>query len=533
MTIELTTMAVFSEQDIDRRCLESLRCRNPMDVKMRLKESKGKLLPKAIEWIFEDQRYIAWTFEPHLRLLYITADAGRGKTMMVIGIIERLLSLQSETTGVTFVFCRRAESGVDSVESIVKGLIYTLFSQHVHAREPLRHRWNAVDNQLCHPLQSWRQLWVLFQEMLSSCRYQRLFVVIDALDESDSGDADEFLALLCKTGLDDARVKWLVTSRRLPCLPAVGQNTLDYVKIELDLCQDEMLRAVAAYAKARVDNFHAARMFDTALRAKVESELIQKAASSFLWVSLICDDLQKATMSEVQRKLSDLPPGLECLYSGAFDEILRTQPEIKSECMQLLQMTAMAFRPLNRREVGVMIPALVDEKELLDVLRRCSSFVRMQGDQMELVHESAREFLMRKIFQSPFDGFNECSHWRIVEQSLCCLSNTMKVNLLDLPAASSWQASPATLEDRKRHPTIGKIGYFAVFWPRHLCYVRDIQPQGLDMHQEHVIMGFIQDWLLEWLECLSHLDELSTVIESVRKLSSSSYTAQVRRPLVW
>lgn len=525
-------MAVFSEQDIDRRCLESLRCRNPMDEKMRLKMSKGKLLPEAIEWIFEDQRYIAWTLEPHLRLLYITADAGRGKTMMAIGIIDRLISLQSESTGVTFVFCQRADSGVDSIESIIKGLIYTLFSQHVHAREPLRLRWNAVINQSCQPLQSWRQLWILFQEMLSCCKYQRLFVVIDALDESDSGDADEFLALLCKTGLDDARVKWLVTSRRLPCLPALGQNALDHVKIDLDLCQDEILRAVEAYVKARVDNFHAARMFDTTLRAKVESELVQKAASSFLWVSLVCDDLQKATMSEIQWKISDLPRGLECLYSEAFDDILRNGPEIKSECMQLLQVTAIAFRPLSRMEIGVMTETLVDETEVLAVLRRCSSFVRMQGNHIELVHESAREFLVGKICQNSFDDFNRYSHWRIVEQSLCCLSDTLRMNLLDLPAASSWKASPATLEDRDRHPTIRKMEYFAVFWPRHLCHVRDTQPQGLDMHQERVIMGFIQDWLLEWLECLSHLDELSTVIDSIRKLQSSSYTPQVRRPLV-
>ncbi|KAF1923330.1 uncharacterized protein M421DRAFT_9831 [Didymella exigua CBS 183.55] len=58
----------YTTDDLNRACLHALRCPNTLDVRIRLKE-KDKLLPKLIEWVFQDAQYVRWQNSEDVSLL--------------------------------------------------------------------------------------------------------------------------------------------------------------------------------------------------------------------------------------------------------------------------------------------------------------------------------------------------------------------------------------------------------------------------------------------------------------------------------
>jgi Ni2+-binding GTPase involved in maturation of urease and hydrogenase len=90
---------------------------------------------KAIDWIFQNPQYCLWQKENDVRLLWIRGGAGKGKTMMTIGLIEQLS--QDDSSIVAYFFCQNADYELNSIEGIIKGLIQQLIRQRKELLELL------------------------------------------------------------------------------------------------------------------------------------------------------------------------------------------------------------------------------------------------------------------------------------------------------------------------------------------------------------------------------------------------------------
>jgi hypothetical protein len=69
--------------------------------------------------------------------LWIKGGAGKGKTMMSIGLVERLQDAQYQPI-VAYFFCQNADYELNSIEAIIKGLILWLVDQQPNLKECLR-----------------------------------------------------------------------------------------------------------------------------------------------------------------------------------------------------------------------------------------------------------------------------------------------------------------------------------------------------------------------------------------------------------
>ncbi|KAJ5160972.1 uncharacterized protein N7482_007976 [Penicillium canariense] len=105
-------------QDIDRMCLKKLRCPDSLAVKTRLKLAKDKFLRQSFEWILQDSQYRSWRHGNDVCLLWIKGGAGKGKTMMSIGLTEVLSQKQDTSTVVTYFFCQNANSCNDRDQTL-------------------------------------------------------------------------------------------------------------------------------------------------------------------------------------------------------------------------------------------------------------------------------------------------------------------------------------------------------------------------------------------------------------------------------
>jgi len=231
--------------------------------------------------------------------------------MLSIGLIEQLLKRRDEFTTVAYFFCQEADSGLNTIQAIMKGLMPCLMQGDGEAKDCLRGYWNARKN--CFDKDVTLAL-DMFMKMIDICRSQRICVIIDALDECRQDGLGELLRLIDRTGLGDSRVKWLLTSRPSDNIERNLPGGLERRLLSLDLNLDYVANAVRAYVIAKVKELDRNQDYELPLRQTIEELLIQKAEGTFLWISVVCKRLENVPKDEVLAKIEELPQGLHALY---------------------------------------------------------------------------------------------------------------------------------------------------------------------------------------------------------------------------
>jgi hypothetical protein len=127
--------------------------------------------------------------------------------MMTIGITERILSASDNSVLVTFFFCQNADSQLNTIAAILKGLILRLLSQNRGLEDVLLNRWDRKTKQFTEDINVWQTLWDFFLEMLDHCCPRKVYVVIDALDECEDKDMADFLGRVVRRGSYLSKVK--------------------------------------------------------------------------------------------------------------------------------------------------------------------------------------------------------------------------------------------------------------------------------------------------------------------------------------
>ncbi|KAL8290920.1 hypothetical protein RB600_006405 [Gaeumannomyces tritici] len=71
-------------------CLAALRTTDPRHDKARIEGDKGGLLDDVYQWVLSNDEFLQWRQDNQNRLLWIKRDPGKGKTMLLCGIINEL-----------------------------------------------------------------------------------------------------------------------------------------------------------------------------------------------------------------------------------------------------------------------------------------------------------------------------------------------------------------------------------------------------------------------------------------------------------
>ncbi|KAK3364027.1 WD40-repeat-containing domain protein [Lasiosphaeria hispida] len=96
--------------EVETRCLADLRSTDPREDKKRIEDSKGGLLRDTYRWVLDNAEFQQWRDGKDDRLLWIKGDPGKGKTMLLCGIIDELKN--ESTAGMP----RQAKRGYEADE---------------------------------------------------------------------------------------------------------------------------------------------------------------------------------------------------------------------------------------------------------------------------------------------------------------------------------------------------------------------------------------------------------------------------------
>jgi hypothetical protein len=503
-------------------CVKDLRLTDPRHDKKRIEDTKGGLLADSYTWVFQNADFQQWRSGHHKQseLLWIKGDPGKGKTMLLCGIINELEDSMAQTSLLSYFFCQATDSRINNATAVLRGLLYVLVSQQPSLISHVQKKYDYAGKTLFEDANNWVALCEIFMDVLQDPSLNSPYLIIDALDECTEG-LIKLLDFLVQTSSAISRVKWIVSSRNWPHI----EERLELVghKLSLELNAESISIAVRTFIQHRVDYLAIRKQYDTKTRDAVFSYLSLNSNDTFLWAALVCQNLEKIPRWRVLAKLKAFPPGLDSLYKRMLQHI--STLDDASLCICILASIAAVYRPITLPELTSLIDGLEDLADDLESLREliglCGSFLTIRDGILYFIHQSVKDFLLTEVSDIIFPSGKCNTHYTLYSRSLLAISKTLRQDMYDLHALGY------PIEQVKKpspDPLVASC-YSCVYWIDHLCdwYYSAPAPQRAALQDSSAISSFFKEKYLFWLEALSLCKSMSKAVLSMTKLETLIY----------
>ncbi|KDN64500.1 hypothetical protein CSUB01_00457 [Colletotrichum sublineola] len=386
---------IGATSDDDSDFLRDLRVTDPRDDKARIERTKGGLLRDLYHWILDHNDFRRWRDDEQSRLLWIKGDPGKGKTMLLCGIVDELGKLPART--LSCFFCQADDPHLNNAMSVIRGLIYQILDQHPFLIGRVREKYDHAGKSLFEDANSWDALSKMLFSILEEPSLQKTYLVIDALDECER-NLNQLLHLIVKAS-SSSRAKLIVSSRNWPDIEDALADATQKIRLCLELNTQSISAAVDKYIQHKVDQLMRSKKYDYETRDAVQQHLTSNAKDTFLWVSLVCQELAdpKVRRWHTRSKLLSFPPGLNALYARMMDRVFNSDDA--DICRQVLSLVLIAHRPLSLVELVSLADLLEDYANdavsLEEIVDTCGSFLTLRDRVVYFVHQSAQDFMLK------------------------------------------------------------------------------------------------------------------------------------------
>ncbi|KAF2814949.1 uncharacterized protein BDZ99DRAFT_434927 [Mytilinidion resinicola] len=513
----------------DKECIQHLRVTDPRDDKKRIEYTKGGLLKGSYCWILENSDFQQWRDDQQSRLLWVKGDPGKGKTMLLCGIVDELKGLMAQTDLLSYFFCQATDSRINNATAVLRGLLFLLVEQQPFLLSYIRVKHDHAGKTLFEDVNSWAALSEIFTNILQDPSLNSTYLVIDALDECVEADLPKLLDFIVKKSSVSPRVKWIVSSRNWPRIEKDLDTATHKLRLRLELNERSISAAVSTFIKVKVDWLAKRNRYSRNTQDAVQRYLSLNANGTFLWVALVCQGLSNISGWEAQQKLKEFPPGLDALYWRMIDQIKGSEL-----CKRILAVVSAVYRPITLDELASFVnmpDGVANEHQVLsEIISLCGSFLTLQECTISFVHQSAKDFLVEKAYNDIYPPGIECIHYDIFSRSLQVMSKKLRRDIYGLgdPGFPINQVPDMDQVkkpdvDQVKQPTLDPLSparYACVYWIDHLLNCDLTKNANNDLRDGGSINKFLCQSFLYWLEALSLCRSISDGVVLIAKLES-------------
>ncbi|KAL2137696.1 hypothetical protein VTI28DRAFT_8520 [Corynascus sepedonium] len=477
-----------------QQCLKHLRVTDPRDDKRRIEQTKGGLLADSYRWVLNNADFRQWYDDRESRLLWIQGDPGKGKTMLLCGIIDELKSI-SDSSLLSFFFCQATDASLNNATAVLRGLIFLLIDQQPSLISYVQKKYDDTGNPLFRDRNTWVALSEIFTDILKDPNLPPTHLIIDALDECIE-DLNLLLGLVVQTSSGCSAIKWIVSSRNLPIIEKHLNNATYKDRLSLELNEEAVSAAINTYIRFKVEWLVERHDYNNHIRATIQRYLSENA--------------------QVEESLKTFPPGLDELYRRMIGQICNSRHA--KLLRQILAVVSVVYRPVTLDELHSLVDtpyhASGDDRALKEIVGLCGSFLTLRARTISFIHQSAKDFLLKQARDEIFPSGMEDVHHTIFSRSLRTMQDTLRRDIYNIRA-------PGYFIDNVISPNpdpLAVVRYSCVYWVNHL---RDCNPKknaNKDLQDGGTIDIFLRKKFLNWLEALSLLRYLSEGIASLLKL---------------
>lgn len=461
-------------------------------------------------WILEKQLYTQWKdHDDSAPLLWMNGKPATGKSVLAGFVVD---DLTQSGMACSYYFFKHGDSSKLRLSACLRSLAFQMAAIDPGVRGWLQ---KLQEGRLRVDHDNERTFWrAVFASGVFEKATMTHYWVIDALDEcaNFSPLLDSMLSRLNPK----TRLRVFITSRETPELcrlfATLGPHQHQQGHISPEETLPDIKRIVVAKGEAFFTNSEEHRVV-------LERSIIEKSKGSFLWTHLVLDELSAAFSEEdIKRVLDEVPRGMEPLYNRALD-IMAHATRGRHLAKAILIWTTCVMRPLTVQELECALEIDLKDKfpRLVETIRTlCGQLVTVDANgKVQMVHETAREFLLSNELNSEFAVSKTEAHTRIARTCLEYLSGD--------------ELKPPRTERRgSGFPRVNKksefLGYSSATFSSHLAKA---DPAADDLLA--LVDKFLKLNVLTWIRNVAETRSLGLMIRAAEDLKTYASSCMVER----
>ncbi|KIV79744.1 hypothetical protein PV11_07289 [Exophiala sideris] len=364
--------------------------------------------PDSGQWFLKHPNFVSWREDdiPPNPGLWLSGIPGAGKTVLASAAIDDCKQARGMHTA--YFYFRHGDTQRSTLISILKSILRQLTTSDQSQRLlPWCHDQLQLGNQLSPSEKTFRTMLRMMVLTLD-----KIFLIVDGLDECDQKDRKPLLTLLSELVSecdfqDPGKLRVLVVSRDEP---DIRRNLPDFVEVAVKPADNE--RDIKHFIIGWRQKIQA--KFEDLGEADLDyicTSTLNRAEGMFLFAKLVMENLyEQITLEDLMQQISPhyFPEKLDQAYARILDRISKDErPGRVATAQKILGLMICARRPLKWHEIQCALSTNVADGTVDFAQRRsrthireiCGSLVNaLSGDRLELVHSTAKDYLVRAAF---------------------------------------------------------------------------------------------------------------------------------------
>ncbi|KAJ6257310.1 Vegetative incompatibility protein [Drechslerella dactyloides] len=374
------------------------------------KDRNPDRVPGTCEWFTSHTLFQDWQRSATSRLLWVSADPGCGKSVLAKYLVDSVLP-STETRTICYFFFKDDFEDQRSITDALCCMLRQIFIQNrVLISDTILYRFESA-GEVC--ISSFSELWDILLEAASSKDAGDIICLLDAVDECEESGRNQLIQALRKlySTKSDANLKFLVTSRPYDDIRGAFQPLdipdlrIIHLSGESEAELSKISNEIDIFIDARVQNIGARRELTLDEQDLLLQRLKAVPNRTYIWVyltlNLIEADIDIDKMGIVEAT-SQLPETVDRAY-----EKLLSKTRNVEKSRKLLQIVIAAVKPFTLGEMNIALAIqkghrsfsdlnLKPEERFRKIIRElCGLFITIIDSKIYLLHQTAREFLVR------------------------------------------------------------------------------------------------------------------------------------------
>lgn len=443
------------ENTTGKNNIEDLKCVNAFKTGINYvlqKDRNDICAPATGQWFFHNPEYEAFQSARVPQLLFVTAEAGGGKSTTMRTLIDTLQT-SDEPPLVAYFFFKDDDDRLRSYDEALSTLIYQLLMQErglvQHARGPYRQYGDAIRHHT-------KAMWQIILEIAAKAKTD-IVCVLDAVDECAAPDRRQLVADLADAFHNavqpTSRLRFVASSRPYqdeyhPYAALAASSNIRHLVGENSQVQSDIRKVIRFKAQELARKLHLDQNIQDLLVARLCNQ--NTHTRSFLAVRMafeLLDSHRRMHKEEGERTISSILADIPQQLGDQFDELLNRSLD-KEHAWRLFCVILGARRTikipefkviysLTRPRSSTVVPAQSyedlelpsDDEEFKQLVRsRCGLFITFVRNSVHLFHQTAKEHLMGKSGTSGK-----------VPQAVPARAWDRKADMPDTKHANSWK----------------------------------------------------------------------------------------------
>ncbi|KAJ4291593.1 hypothetical protein N0V88_006193 [Collariella sp. IMI 366227] len=453
------------------------------------------------EWLRGRKTFEHWLSDPsgEVRFFCLTGMPGTGKSTLAAMTIRHLQQVFLSQS-CQYHFFTESQQTKKSLAYCLRSIVFQLANTHDVFAERLVRLHQDMGAALSS--QKYQTIWTkVFEGILFKLDVgYTLHWVLDAVDEAEN---PQMLLKMLSQIQSLSCIKVMLLSRPNKDISGVVAQQgkvaiLDTITIR-DTAQDirEYVRSVVTATLPKENH----------IQNQVIDQILSRTEGSFLWARLALDRLHHNwhTLGDIQKAMDVIPQDMHSLYRNMLLAVKNQDQRLQDMAQRILTWTTCSFRPIKVAELQAALePEFGGFISLKDtIVQICGHFVRIDGDNVSLIHATARRFLVARDGDEPELVSSQGGHETVAKACLQYLSDDKWRRIL-----SQVSESKTTQKDRltslyTSHPL---LSYALNYWAYHVRHSPVTSP-GLLQH----LKLFFSKHVLCWIQAVALSRSLRTL----------------------